>query len=136
MKPKLHVPTEHQEQVMLCQWLDAHRILYCAVPNGGSRHMLEAKKMKRAGVKAGVPDILIFSESETWPTKYGIEKRNHPRGVAIELKRRGKSRATLLQHAWLQSLAKCMWLGRICYGADEAIEWLRELGFGQPGAMG
>ena len=27
-------PTEYQEQMMVCDWLRAHRVLYFAVPNG------------------------------------------------------------------------------------------------------
>lgn len=31
------------------------------VPNGGSRHMLEAVKLKAMGVKAGVPDLCLIA---------------------------------------------------------------------------
>lgn len=30
-----------------------------AIPNGGTRHKLEAVKLKREGVKAGVPDVCL-----------------------------------------------------------------------------
>jgi hypothetical protein len=31
-----------------------------SVPNGGSRHILEAKKLKATGMKAGVSDLIVL----------------------------------------------------------------------------
>lgn len=57
------IPSEHSEQVALMQWAElaqAHRpllgLLY-AVPNGGQRHPAIAAKLKKEGVKRGVPDL-------------------------------------------------------------------------------
>lgn len=57
------IPSEHSEQVALMQWAElaqAHRpllgLLY-AVPNGGQRHPATAAKLKKEGVKRGVPDL-------------------------------------------------------------------------------
>lgn len=35
--------------------------LVAAVPNGGSRNLFEAKKLKATGVLAGHPDLIIYS---------------------------------------------------------------------------
>lgn len=37
------------------------RILYCHVPNGGKRNKREAGLLKRMGVIAGIPDLIIFT---------------------------------------------------------------------------
>ena len=55
--------SEHTLQVAVCQYLavamkpDLH---WCAIPNGGKRDMRTAVKLKREGVKAGTPDIVIL----------------------------------------------------------------------------
>lgn len=35
-------------------------VVIFAVPNGGSRHMLEAVNLKATGVLAGVPDLVVL----------------------------------------------------------------------------
>lgn len=63
----LHLrPKESQEQSLFFKWLDyvtidGHDLRpHCyAVPNGGSRHVVEAVNLKRQGVTPGVPDICV-----------------------------------------------------------------------------
>jgi O-acetyl-ADP-ribose deacetylase (regulator of RNase III) len=55
---------EHMEQVKLVKYLEIlerqKKILtFFAVPNGGSRHKVEARNMKLEGVRAGVSDIVV-----------------------------------------------------------------------------
>ncbi len=38
--------------------------LIFAVPNGGSRHIMEAANMKRQGIKAGVADVILLIPSK------------------------------------------------------------------------
>ena len=41
-----------------------HKDLYIfAVPNGGKRDLIEAKRMKAGGVRPGVSDLIIFGNS-------------------------------------------------------------------------
>ena len=78
---KIPIPTEAAEQACLFEWAELmsnkypclHRMY--AIPNGGSRHILEAVNLKKAGVKKGVPDIFL-------PT---AQKGFH--GLFIEMKR-------------------------------------------------
>ena len=57
---------EHREQCALMQWwaLECRcygvdeRLLY-AIPNGGLRSQITGAKMKREGVRAGVPDLFL-----------------------------------------------------------------------------
>lgn len=112
--------TEQDEQRTLAEWLSWRHLVWCHVPNGGWRSPREAAIMTGLGVKAGVPDILVFSPLRQYPAV---------RGVAIELKRAdGGKGASKAQREWLERLAGCGWLVRVCNGAIEAIEWLQELG--------
>ena len=71
---KLNCPKEYNEQVTLAEYLDLKGYCWCHVPKGGARHPATGAKMKKQGVKPGVPDVLIFDH-------VGICN-----GVAIELK--------------------------------------------------
>lgn len=53
--------TEHQEQVAFVEWfrMQYQEVLIYAIPNGGKRGMLEAKRLKSEGVVAGIPDLHI-----------------------------------------------------------------------------
>lgn len=113
------VPSEESEQFALAAWLNLRRVLWCHVPNGGWRNITVARKLKAAGVKPGVPDVIIF---EKCPGRPEI------RGVAIELKRRGTKRVSPEQQQWLAALAANGWAVKVCSGANDAIAWLRSLG--------
>lgn len=51
---------EHQVQKAICEYLDLIGLCYWAVPNGGARNMVTAKKLKAEGTKAGVPDLTVI----------------------------------------------------------------------------
>ena len=50
-------------QSAFMQWFDLQypRLLAYAIPNGGKRNKIVAAKLKRQGVKAGIPDVFIAS---------------------------------------------------------------------------
>lgn len=54
-------PLEHTEQCTFVQWFKMQypHVLIYAIPNGGKRGIREAVKLKREGVKAGIPDLHI-----------------------------------------------------------------------------
>lgn len=101
--------SEADEQATLFMWASYFPELeyMYAVPNGGSRHPLEAANLKRQGVKAGVPDICL-------PLPKG---KYH--GLYIEMKV-GKNKTTDNQKRWLEHLKKVGYLTGVCYGFDEA----------------
>lgn len=113
---------EEHEQAVVADWLDQRGILYTAVPNGGKRNVVTAARLKRQGVKRGVPDLLIFDSPPSEPKMVG---------VAIEMKRRAGGRVTPEQREWLRALDYRDWVSLICRGADQAIEKLTELGYGR-----
>lgn len=111
---KPHPPTEHQEQVALFQWaaiqgkkMPALQLLF-AIPNGGSRHPAEAKNLKAAGVKAGVPDLFL-------PVA-----RGRYNGLFIELKRVVGSQVQETQKEWLKLLSEQGYRAEVCRGFSEA----------------
>ncbi len=57
---------EHQVQKAICQYLDIRGVCYFAVPNGGKRNLITAKKLKAEGVKKGVPDLCIVHEGQAF----------------------------------------------------------------------
>ena len=104
---------------MLAAWLDAIGVLWCHVPNGGVRNPVAGAHLKAQGMKAGVPDVLIF----TVPTNLDA------RGVAVELKRLKGGRATPTQKAWHGALRRVGWKVHVAHGALDAIDWLQALGY-------
>lgn len=98
MKKNKLIATEAEEQSALFAWAKYHRVCkdyLFAIPNGGSRHPIEARNLKRQGVKAGVSDIFL-----AYPNK-GYH------GLWIELKRfRNPSRLTKDQQIWLMRMRK------------------------------
>lgn len=77
------------------------------VPNGGSRHPVEAANLKAQGVKAGVPDICI-------PVPRGAFH-----GLFIEMKY-GKNKLTADQKWWLVALSQQGYAGAVCYTWESA----------------
>lgn len=100
--------TEDQEQEALCAWMTLKKIKFFAIPNGGSRHVAEAVKLKRCGVKRGVPDLCIPIPSGSY------------HGLFLELKRVSGGKVTAEQVDWLQFLRLQGYYAEIAYGFDEA----------------
>ena len=114
-------PTEHEEQVALFQWADAHEAQYpslsmlAAIPNGGYRPMTTAAMLKAEGVKAGYPDCFLAVP------RPGVNGKGY-HGLFLELKRSDHSNhATPLQKEWIDRLRQWGYQAVICYGAQEAI---------------
>ena len=149
----LGVPSEESEQIKLAQWLDLAKVLWCHVPNGGGRSKREAARLKAAGVKAGVPDVLIFSQPPNYwdcfrplddmderllaaftpdqPSYIGGQRIS---GVAIELKKPGStwSAVSTVQRIWATNLTGEGWYWFAARGADEAIAELQRIGYRGP----
>jgi hypothetical protein len=116
--------TVHQERVGM--WLDMKKVDWFPVINGARvSSMAQARKLKREGMKAGIPDILIITPSPT--TK-------HP--VALEMKRivaeKHKLPCNCLeddQILWRDKFVKNGWTHILAHGSDDAIETLERLGY-------
>ena len=107
--------SEESEQIALINWCNLNICKYPQleliyhVPNGGKRNKTEAKRLKYAGVKKGVPDLCLPVSNN----KYN--------GLYIEMKY-GKNKATKEQKEWIDKLNKQGYLAVVCNGFDEAKE--------------
>lgn len=102
--------------MIVANWLNAKRLFWLHVPNGGSRNVVEAAKLKRMGVRPGCPDFLILS-----PPKFlGYSH------VALELKSLDGVAPRPTQVAFLKELDRLHWLTGWFRGADAAIKWLEK----------
>ena len=79
------------------------------VPSGGYRNKREAARLKRQGVKSGLPDIFLDV-----PTKWY-------KGLRIELKIK-PNEPTQNQIEYIEAYIQLGFKAMICYSADEAIE--------------
>lgn len=95
-------PSEHEEQVKVCQYLDLIKEPYFAIPNGGVRSIGLAVKLKKEGVKSGVPDLFL------------------PRlKLFIEMKTKtGKLSAN--QKEWFKILERCKYKCVVAHGFEDA----------------
>ena len=118
------LPTEQAECTALARWLDRYRICYTHVPMGGARDRRQGATLRAMGAKPGVPDYLIFTPP---PSPSGKKLR----GVAVEMKRRDGGRLSDAQHEMANNLGRCGWLVIVAHGAEDAVERLRALGYGE-----
>ena len=110
------VAKEAQEQTMLFEWARLSITKYpelellFAIPNGGSRNLIEAAHLKAQGVKPGVPDICLPVPSVRYTALY------------IELKRRKGGVVSDAQRGWIAALNRVGCRAVVCHGWDEARE--------------
>lgn len=120
-------PSEYAECAALVDWMDRHGLTYTHVPLGGLRTKREGAILRRLGARAGCPDYLIFSQ----PAGGWVDWDALPiRGVAIEMKRRRGGTLSPAQGRFVSKLEQCDWLVIVAHGAEQAVDRLRELGFG------
>ena len=106
---------EADEQKAIFQWAKLKyskfpELEWClfSIPNGGSRHKLEAYNLKLQGTKSGVSDMTLQVA------------RGGYHGLWIELKV-GKNKTTKNQDKFLESMKREGYYTKICYGSLEAI---------------
>lgn len=114
-------PSETSEQIRLAGWLDRYVVDWEHIPNEGKRTGKEGRILNMMGRKAGTADIHISAR---------VPKHPLVRGIRIELKRKHGGRASPLQLGRLKRLEACGYLVQVCHGCDDAIAWLKGLGFG------
>ena len=115
-KPK-KVKGEAAEQRKFFTWLSyknpyLRRICF-AIPNGGSRHFLEAINLKNQGVTPGVPDVFIALPN------------NRYHGLFIEFKF-GRNKTSRKQVEMITLLKQRGYQVSVCYSSEEAQKALEE----------
>ena len=106
-------PTEHAEQVAVCEYLDRvyPQVLYWATPNGASltgrgRAM---NKLKGEGFLPGVSDLIIFEPMSGYSCMF------------LEMKRAGGGNGASDNQMWfLREVEKRGAFGIVCNGFEEA----------------
>jgi hypothetical protein len=108
--PKNTTDSESLEQIRFVAWVKKLGYRVSASANGGSRHLLEAVKLKSMGVSKGFPDIEIPFPSG----KY--------HGLYIEMKRTKGGRLSNEQREWLSYLREKGYYAECAMGFEEAKE--------------
>lgn len=119
MKPKPHIPTEDQEQMALMEWARLNALkheefsLLYAIPNGmiGDRHVGYKLKMRKMGLKSGVPDLCLPIARQGFHSLY------------IEMKRKRGGRLSPEQKVWIACLKQEGHRVEVCKGWAEA-SWM------------
>lgn len=107
--------SEETEQIILIDWCNLNRFKYPElelvyhVPNGGKRNKSEAIRLKRAGVKKGVPDLCL-----------PVARGNY-HGLYIEMKY-ANGKTSKEQKEWIEKLNKQGYKAVVCNGFEEARE--------------
>ena len=108
------IPSEKAEHLKLVSWLNLKRLKFNHTANERKTTIRQGADLKRLGVKKGFPDISVYLSDKV---------------LFIELKRavRSKSKVSKEQSEWIDYLNALPYAkAKICYGADEAIEFIRE----------
>lgn len=114
------IPRESTDQVAIARYLDYKGILWLHPPNEGKRTPWQGAHLKRQGMKSGAPDILILEPPPGHPGA---------RGVLIELKRESGGVVSEAQLKFFELAEPLGWMCKVCFGADEALGFLREIGW-------
>jgi len=100
---------EDDLQMATARYLDVMGLLWCHVANERKTTKQAGARLKKKGVKSGVPDCMVF------------EPRGKFNGLAIELKIKPNA-PTVNQKNWLKRLELKKWHGVVCYNMDQVIE--------------
>lgn len=115
-----NIPSEHQEQRAFVEWLEANKYMFTAIPNGGGRSITQAMKLKREGVRPGLPDMLVIVNGHlVW-----IEMKKSD----LKPKRGGKGGVSDDQWRWIDELNRCENTQVfVCYGSKDAIKAIESI---------
>lgn len=115
--------TEDSLQRTVAEYLDLKGYLWAHVANERRTSARRGYRLKQAGVKRGVPDVLIFEpwKDVTKDYKGQIVLVEAGPGIAIELKS-AKGRTTKDQDHWLRELRARGWKTAVCRDVDSVIQ--------------
>ena len=121
---KMPPPTESQEQAAFIEWCNLAGYPYnliFAIPNGSHKSPATAAKFKREGLKSGVPDLFL-----PYPFVHPGLITGDCHGLFIEMKRKTGSSTSDEQKAWKVKLEGEGYAHVFAYGADEAIDFIKQ----------
>lgn len=113
MKTGVAVPTEYEEQVTVVQYLSLKGYKHTAIPNSTYTTSWNQKRRNKAtGLNAGLPDLIaIVNDNLIW----------------IEMKRQKGGVLSQAQKDWIAALEAAGQTVRVCKGAEQAIEFIKEI---------
>ena len=118
-----NINTERQEQTMLHQWCQIRKLTSFAVPNGGSRHMLEAINLKREGVVKGVSDYFVLLPNKLLIIEMKKKKKTLKNGnLSISHTKTSQEQLEFIKKANLCDYVDA----RVCYGYNSARSFIEE----------
>lgn len=103
--------SEHQIQSVLIDWVNYQwfgEYLF-AIPNGGGRSIIEARKLKKEGVRSGIPDLFLSIPNYRYP------------GLYLEMKKPG-GRLSENQVKYKALLTSVGYGVVVCYSYEQARE--------------
>lgn len=123
-------PLEDDECIKFHQWLELRHIPHAHIANesrSSSRSaMIRGAKLKRMGQSAGVWDYEIFL-----PVKGITGEIDDYQLAKVEMKRKKGGTISPAQKAWGKIYDTAGIPNKICYGADEAIAFVKSLGYNE-----
>lgn len=118
-------PPEDWEQAAVIEWAMLLRNqlpeldLLFHIPNGEFRMSATAARLKRIGVKPGVPDLFL-------PVARGSSH-----GLWVEMKRKKGGKVSDEQKAWIDALTKQGYVALVAHGAEEACNMIYDYLMGE-----
>lgn len=106
----MKMPSEHDEQKAVVRWLRTKGIFVFAIPNGGLRDAITAKRLKDEGSTSGIPDLQIVLDGG--------------RVIWLEMKRRKGGAVSPVQKKVHDSLRALGHTVLVAKGAKEARDLL------------
>lgn len=113
--------TEDKLQAAIAAHLTARAssdVLWWHTPNGGSRNAIEAAKLRRMGVKPGIPDLLLLVGGRL----HALELKTAKQGS------RAKGRLSAHQMIVLDAMGRQGVRVAVAYGLDEALAQIEAWG--------
>lgn len=65
--PPAFSPLEHADQAAFVRWLRSRGVRFHSVPNGAAESRRRGATLKREGLEAGVPDLVVFPRNSSSP---------------------------------------------------------------------
>ena len=121
------IRAEDAIQVEVAALLDALRLPAFHVPNERRCSPAQGAILKRRGVKAGVPDIIICRAHAVMngSPAHEADCYHQRHGLAIELKSPGNY-PTAEQRAWLERLQSEGWTTAVCRSLSQVVDVLHD----------
>lgn len=121
-----NTPLEDDELFAFHQWMQLHNIPHTHVPNeiGGSTPAMKARaiKMKRMGTSKGFPDLIVLV-----PVVGVTGEVDCYQMAIIEMKRQKGGSVSAEQKDWLEKLELAGIPCKVCHGAEEAVDFIKNL---------